>query len=72
MRARELGVVVGILPTGPHNMISDVDGVSVGHTTLIQGDNVAVIAGMADELKGGVRCIYIDPPASIAKLLIVW
>ncbi|HBB94506.1 MAG TPA: aminopeptidase [Blastocatellia bacterium] len=40
MRARELGIVVGILPTGPHNMISDVDGVSVGHTTLIQGDNV--------------------------------
>ena len=40
MRARELGVVVGVLPTGLHNMISDVDGVSVGHTTLIQGDNV--------------------------------
>jgi D-aminopeptidase len=40
MRARELGVVVGILPTGPHNIISDVDGVSVGQTTLIQGDNV--------------------------------
>jgi D-aminopeptidase len=40
MRARELGIVVGVLPTGTHNMISDVDGVSVGHTTLIQGDNV--------------------------------
>src|SRR6266550_212451 len=40
MRARELGVAVGILPTGPHNMISDVDGVSVGHATLIQADNV--------------------------------
>lgn len=40
MRARELGIVVGILPTGPHNMISDVEGVSVGHATLIQGDNV--------------------------------
>jgi D-aminopeptidase len=40
MRAGELGVVVGILPTGPHNMISDVEGVSVGHATLIQGDNV--------------------------------
>jgi D-aminopeptidase len=40
MRARELGIVVGILPTGPHNMISDVDGVSVGHSTVIQGENV--------------------------------
>src|SRR5437868_5778928 len=39
-RARELGVVVGILPTGPHNMISDVAGVIVGHTTLTKGDNV--------------------------------
>src|SRR5258707_3643940 len=39
-RAREAGVVVGILPTGPHNMISDVDGVMVGHTSVIRGDNV--------------------------------
>jgi len=39
-RARELGVTVGILPTGPLNAITDVDGVLVGHTTLIRGDNV--------------------------------
>ncbi len=39
-RAREAGVVVGILPTGPHNMISDVGGVMVGHTSVIRGDNV--------------------------------
>lgn len=39
-RARELGVKVGILPPGPLNAITDVNGVLVGHTTLIRGDNV--------------------------------
>ena len=39
-RARDLGITVGILPTGPLNAITDVDGVLVGHTTLIRGDNV--------------------------------
>ena len=39
-RARDLGITVGILPTGPLNAITDVDGVLVGHTTLIRGDNI--------------------------------
>ena len=39
-RARELGLKVGILPTGTLNAITDVAGVLVGHKTLIQGDNV--------------------------------
>jgi D-aminopeptidase len=39
-RARELGVIVGILPTGPLNGITDVEGVLVGHTTIIRGDNI--------------------------------
>src|SRR6201988_561051 len=39
-RAREAGVVVGVLPTGPLNAITDVEGVLVGHTTVIRGDNV--------------------------------
>lgn len=39
MRARDLGVVVGKHPTGPHNAITDVPGVRVGHTTL-QGEGV--------------------------------
>jgi D-aminopeptidase len=39
-RAREAGIMVGILPTGPLNAITDVNGVLVGHTTLIRGDNV--------------------------------
>src|SRR5215204_3592680 len=39
-RARELGINVGVLPTGTLNAITDVPGVMVGHTTVIRGDNV--------------------------------
>jgi D-aminopeptidase len=39
-RARELGIVPGVLRPGTHNAITDVDGVRVGHTTVIQGDSV--------------------------------
>ena len=39
-RASDLGVKVGILPTGPLNAITDVAGVEVGHTTITNGDNV--------------------------------
>lgn len=38
MRARDLGVLIGTHPTGPHNAITDVPGVRVGHTTLQDGD----------------------------------
>jgi D-aminopeptidase len=39
-RARELGLHPGILPTGKWNAITDVPGVKVGHTTLVEGDSV--------------------------------
>jgi len=39
-RARDLGIITGILTPGTHNAITDVAGVRVGHTTLIRGDNV--------------------------------
>jgi D-aminopeptidase len=39
-RAREAGVVVGVLPPGTHNAITDVPGVTVGHSTIARGDNV--------------------------------
>ncbi len=39
-RAREAGVITGVLPTGPLNAITDVAGVLVGHTTVIRGDNI--------------------------------
>src|SRR5438034_3939686 len=39
-RLRDLGVTIGILPPGPLNAITDVEGVRVGHTTIIRGENV--------------------------------
>ena len=39
-RAREAGVVTGILPAGPLNAITDVAGVKVGHATLIAGQDI--------------------------------
>ena len=37
---RELGVVIGTLPTGAHNDITDVPGVLVGHRTIIRGEAI--------------------------------
>lgn len=39
-RARDVGVHVGIFPSGTYNAITDVEGVRVGHSTIISGDNV--------------------------------
>ena len=38
MRARELGLRLGLLEPGPLDAITDVPGVQVGHSTLIEGD----------------------------------
>jgi D-aminopeptidase len=38
MRARELGIEIGVGEPGPQNGITDVGGVTVGHTTLIDGE----------------------------------
>jgi D-aminopeptidase len=37
-RARDLGIIVGQYVPGPLNAITDVEGVKVGHRTLIQGE----------------------------------
>src|SRR5436189_1288210 len=39
-RAREIGIAPGTLTPGPLNAITDVTGVRVGHTTIVQGDTV--------------------------------
>jgi len=39
-RASDLGLKVGILPTGRLNAITNVAGVEVGHTTIISGNNI--------------------------------
>src|ERR671929_1373209 len=39
-RARDLGVAPGIFRPGRYNAITDVAGVRVGHTTVVEGDSV--------------------------------
>ena len=39
-RARDYGIEIGVFETGSFNAITDVKGVSVGHTTLIEGDDI--------------------------------
>jgi len=39
-RALDLGIRIGTLEPGPHDAITDVPGVRVGHTTVISGDDV--------------------------------
>ncbi len=39
-RARDIGLRIGVLPTGPLNAITDVAGVRVGHTTIIRGEDI--------------------------------
>jgi D-aminopeptidase len=43
MRLRDLGISVGQLEAGALNAITDVEGVRVGHTTLIEGDGPLVV-----------------------------
>ncbi len=42
MRTRDLGIIIGRGRPGPHNAITDVSGVRVGHTTLVEGDGPLV------------------------------
>ena len=39
-RVRDVGINPGVLGPGPLNAITDVDGVGVGHTTIIRGDDI--------------------------------
>jgi D-aminopeptidase len=40
-RIRELGVTIGLLPTGPTNSVGDCSGVGVGHATLVRDEEPA-------------------------------
>ena len=62
-RAREVGVVVGNLPTGTHNAITDVPGVRVGHTTVIEGDSVRT--GVTAILQHGGNTFRDRVPAAV-------
>lgn len=45
-RLRDLGLTIGVLPTGPTNTIADVAGVSVGHCTLVRDEPTVARTGI--------------------------
>lgn len=62
-RIRDLGVEPGILATGPLNAITDVEGVRVGHRTLIEGK--AVRTGVTAILPHGGDLFREKVPAAV-------
>lgn len=58
-RARDVGVVIGNHPTGPHNAITDVEGVAVGHVTLIEGSGKLVVG--KGPIRTGVTAVLPHP-----------
>jgi D-aminopeptidase len=58
-RYRDLGLTVGQLPPGPLNAITDVGGVAVGLTTLIEGDGPLQIG--VGPIRTGVTVIVPHP-----------
>ena len=62
-RARDLGIQIGAMPTGPLNAITDVAGVRVGHATLIRGDNIRT--GVTAILPHGGNLFQEKVPAAV-------
>jgi D-aminopeptidase len=62
-RAREVGIVPGILPPGPRNAITDVAGVRVGQVTLREGESIRT--GVTAILPHGGNLFRDKVPAAI-------
>jgi D-aminopeptidase len=63
-RAREFGLVVGVLPAGPLNAITDVAGVAVGQVTIVEGRDVRT--GVTAVLPHGGNVFQDKVPAGIS------
>jgi len=58
-RCRDAGIVIGRLPTGPYNAITDVPGVLVGHSTIVEGEG-SLVPGKGP-IRTGVTAIRPHP-----------
>ncbi len=58
-RCRDLGLTIGLLPVGPLNAITDVPGVLVGHSTIVEGDG-ALVPGKGP-IRTGVTAVRPHP-----------
>jgi D-aminopeptidase len=65
-RLRDLGIAPGLYPTGPSNSITDVAGVHVGHSTVIDGDTIRT--GATAILPHAGNLFADKVPASLAVL----
>lgn len=63
-RTRDVGLVIGVLPTGPLNAVTDVAGVKVGQVTIIQGKDVRT--GVTAILPHGGNIYQDRVPAAIS------
>ncbi len=62
-RVREAGIRIGVLPTGKLNAITDINGVKVGHWSLVEGDDVRT--GVTAILPHGGNVFQQKVPAAI-------
>ena len=69
MRLREHGLRIGELDPGPHNAITDVPGVTVGHVTVWRDEPRVARTGVTAILPGPVKSLLKEPvPAGTAVL----
>jgi D-aminopeptidase len=62
-RLRDLGISIGVLPTGPTNSLTDVPGVRVGHRTIFEGDSIRT--GVTAILPHGGNLFQSKVPAAV-------
>jgi D-aminopeptidase len=60
-RARDLGIVIGSLPTGPTNSVLDIAGVGLGHATVIRDEPPP--PGGRGVARTGVTCLVLAEDA---------
>src|SRR6266540_6058834 len=62
-RIRDLGIRPGVLPPGKWNAITDVAGIRVGHTTIVEGDSIRT--GVTAILPHGGNLFQRKVPAAV-------
>jgi D-aminopeptidase len=68
-RARDLGIAIGTLPTGPLNGITDVAGVRVGHTTVWHDEPYVARTGVTVIVPESLAAIFDAPVAAGTAVL---
>lgn len=69
---RDYGIEYGIFRTGPLNAITDVKGVRVGHTTLIEGDSVRTGVTAVIPHPGNIFRHKLPQPSASATVTAKW